>query len=293
MICTLCPRMCAAERTETAGAGFCRMGTRPKLARAALHFWEEPCISGTRGSGAVFFSGCTLRCAYCQNAPISHGGAGVDISTRRLADIFRELVDQGAHNINLVTGTQFVPAILDALALYRPPVPVVWNSGGYERAETIRRLNGAVDVFLPDVKHVSQRLSALCAGAPDYFLAAREAVQAMCAQTGAPKYDAEGMLQSGTLVRHLILPGCTVDAMRVLDFIHDELPEGTPVSLMRQYAPMPGCTVKGLDRRVTDREYARVLDHMLALGLPGYTQEKESATRAYTPAFDGEGVREL
>lgn len=292
MICTLCPRMCAAERADLSGAGFCKMGALPKLARAALHLWEEPCISGTRGSGAVFFSGCTLRCAYCQNAPISHEGAGSQVSVRRLADIFRALVDQGAHNINLVTGTQFTPAILDALDLYRPPVPVVWNSGGYERVETLRMLKGAVDVYLPDLKHISARLSALCAGAPDYFAFAGPAIKEMCAQTGTPVYDGDGLMLRGTLIRHLILPGCTVEAARVLDFIHDELPTGTPVSLMRQYAPMPSCKVKGLDRRVTDKEYARVLDHMLALGLPGYTQEKDSATRAFTPAFDGTGVDE-
>lgn len=290
MICTLCPRACHAERTEESGNGFCGMGTLPRVARAALHRWEEPCISGTRGSGTVFFSGCTLRCAYCQNIAISHGGFGRVISVQHLADIFKSLVEQGAHNINFVTATPYVPAILDALALYRPPVPIVFNSGGYETLETLRMLRGAVDIYLPDLKHVSPRLSALCAKAPDYFERASAAIAEMCAQTGTPVYDADGIMRRGTIVRHLILPGCTGDSLRVLDFIHDHLPQGTPVSLMRQYSPIPECTIKGLDRRITDREYERVLAHLTALHLDGYMQEKSSAKSEYTPPFDLTGV---
>ena len=290
MICTLCPRACHAERTEENGNGFCWMGTLPRVARAALHMWEEPCISGTRGSGTVFFSGCTLRCAYCQNIAISHGGFGRTVTVQRLSDIFKSLVDQGAHNINLVTATPYVPAILDALDLYRPPVPIVFNSGGYETIETLRMLRGAVDIYLPDLKHVSPRLSALCAKAPDYFEVASAAITEMCAQTGTPVYDADGLMQRGTIVRHLILPGCTGDSLRVLDFIHDHLPEGTPVSLMRQYSPIPECKIKGLDRRITDREYERVLAHLTALHLDGYMQEKSSAKSEYTPPFDLTGV---
>ena len=290
MICTLCPRACHAERVEENGNGFCGMGTLPRVARAALHMWEEPCISGTRGSGTVFFSGCTLRCAYCQNIAISHGGFGRTVTVQRLSDIFKSLVDQGAHNINLVTATPYVPAILDALDLYRPPVPIVFNSGGYETIETLRMLRGAVDIYLPDLKHVSPRLSALCAKAPDYFEVASAAIAEMCAQTGTPVYDADGLMQRGTIVRHLILPGCTGDSLRVLDFIHDHLPEGTPVSLMRQYSPIPECKIKGLDRRITDREYERVLAHLTALHLDGYMQEKSSAKSEYTPPFDLTGV---
>ena len=287
-VCTLCPRRCGVDRRVK--TGFCGMGESPRIARAALHFWEEPCISGTRGSGAVFFSGCTLRCAYCQNWGISHEGRGKDVSVRRLADIFRALEDQGAHNINLVTATPFTYAILEALEIYRPGVPIVWNSGGYETLETLRLLSGAVDVYLPDLKHVSPRLSALCAGAPDYFAVASAAIREMCRQTGPAVYDENGVMQKGVVVRHLILPGCTVDSCRVLDFIASELPEGTPVSLMRQYTPIPQCAVPGLDRRITDREYARVLEHFQSLGLTGYTQEKESADAAYTPPFDLTGV---
>ena len=287
-ICTLCPRNCGVDRSEK--RGFCGVGESPRLARAALHFWEEPCISGTRGSGTVFFSGCTLGCVFCQNYLISHEAWGKDISVRRLADIFRMLEDQGAHNINLVTATPFVPAILAALELYRPSLPIVWNSGGYEKVETLKLLEGVVDIYLPDLKHVSPRLSKLCAGAADYFDVASVALREMCRQTGSPVYDDEGMMRRGTIVRHLILPGCTMDSCRVLDFIAESLPPRTPVSLMRQYTPVPQCTVKGLDRPITDQEYQRVLARFEALGLKGYTQEKESSDSGYTPAFDLTGV---
>ena len=287
-ICTLCPRRCGVDRSQR--TGFCGMGESPRVARAALHFWEEPCISGTRGSGAVFFSGCTLGCVYCQNYPISHLGQGRDITVRRLADIFKSLEDQGAHNLNLVTGTPFTHAILDALSLCRPGIPVVWNSGGYETVETLKLLEGAVDIYLPDLKHVSPRLSMLCAGAADYFAVASEAIIEMCRQTGPAVYDADGIMQKGVIVRHLILPGCTGDSCRALDFIAEKLPPGTPVSLMRQYTPESWCAVPGLDRRITEKEYQRVLDHFTALNLTGFSQEKEAADGAYTPPFDGTGV---
>lgn len=287
-VCTLCPRRCGVDRGVK--TGFCGMGESPRVARAALHFWEEPCISGTRGSGTVFFSGCTLRCAFCQNYEISHLGRGQEITVRRLADIFKMLEDQGAHNINLVTATPFTYAVLDALSLYRPNIPIVWNTGGYESVDTLKLLEGAVDIYLPDLKHVSPRLSKLCAGAPDYFEVASQAIREMCRQTGPAVYDAEGMMQKGVIVRHLILPGCTMDSCKALDFIAEQLPKETPVSLMRQYTPSPFCKIPGLDRRITDAEYQRVLEHFEALGLTGYTQEKESADAAYTPPFDLTGV---
>lgn len=286
--CTLCPRKCRVDRTVK--VGFCGMGTQPKLARAALHFWEEPCISGTRGSGALFFSGCTLRCAYCQNHSLSHEGHGKEISVKRLAEIFQSLYEQGAHNLNFVTATPFVPQVLEALEIYRPPIPIVWNCGGYESPDTLKMLEGVVDIYLPDMKHVSSRLSALCARAPDYFDVASAAITEMCRQTGTPVYDENGILQKGTLIRHLLLPGCTRDSMQVLDFIAEQLPKGTPVSLMRQYTPQPFCHIKGLDRPVTDQEYRRVLDHFELLQLSGYTQEKTSSDTAYTPLFDFTGV---
>ena len=290
MICTLCPRHCGAERTEEAGAGVCRMGTLPKIARAALHRWEEPCISGTRGSGTVFFSGCGLRCAFCQNEAISQRGEGQIVSVERLSDIFRELEAQGAHNINLVTAAHFVPAVIAALELYRPSIPIVYNSSGYESPDTLRRLEGVVDVYLPDFKYIDPQMAALLSGARDYPQAAMEALREMRRQTGPAVYDEAGILRRGTLIRHLVLPGLTGDSMRILTWIRDELPD-TPVSLMGQYTPCGrALSIPGMNRRITKREYARVLAHMQAIGLDGYRQELTAADQAFIPAFDGTGV---
>ena len=290
--CHLCPRDCGAQRGEEAGGGYCGMGTLATVARAAPHFWEEPCVSGIYGCGAVFFSGCTLHCIYCQNYTISRLNQGKSLSVRALADVLMRLEDEGVHTVELVTGTQYVPAILEALALYRPRLPLIWNTSGYETMETLRMLEGVVDVYLPDLKHVSSRLSALCAGAPDYFRYAAPAIKEMCRQTGPAQYDAGGIMTRGTLVRHLVLPGCTGDSLKALDFVRDELPEGTPVSLMRQYTPQPQCTIPPLDRRVTEKEYARVLDYLEHLGLDGYSQDRHAAERAFTPEFDLTGVRQ-
>jgi putative pyruvate formate lyase activating enzyme len=287
-LCSFCPRNCAAQRTPLTGSGFCGMGLDPVIARAAPHFWEEPCISGTRGSGTVFFTGCVLRCAYCQNGEISHRRLGRHITVQELADIFKSLEDEDVHNINLVTPTHFIPAILDALTLYRPRIPIVWNTGGYEKVESLRLLEGAVDVYLPDLKHFSPAMGKLCAGAPDYFEYASKAIIEMCRQTGPAVYDAEGIMQKGTLVRHLCLPGLTGESINLLDWIAENLPGGTPVSLMRQYVPMNGVNIPGLDRRITEKEYKRVRGHMIALGLPGYEQEAAAADAAYVPPFEGE-----
>ena len=258
------------------------------VARAAPHLWEEPPISGTRGTGAVFFSGCTLRCVYCQNGEISHRGAGRPFTPRELSDALKRLADLGVHTLSFITGTPFVPRILEALDLWRPPLPLVWNTSGYETVETLRLLEGAVDVYLPDLKHFSARAGRLCAGAPDYFSVASAALKEMCRQTGAPVYGEDGIMQKGTLVRHLILPGFTAESMRLLTWIRDELPAGTPVSLMRQYVPCNGVSVPGLDRRVTEKEYRRVRDHMLALDLPGFLQEPDSADADFIPLFNRE-----
>ncbi len=284
MGCELCPRRCGADR-ETR-PGFCGLKKELRIARIAPHLWEEPPISGQRGTGAVFFSGCTLRCVYCQNGEISHGCAGRTFTPRELADALKRLTDLGMHTISLITGTPFVPQILEALALYRPPLPLVWNSSGYETVETLRMLEGTVDVYLPDLKHYSARMGRLCAGAPDYFAAASAAIREMCRQTGSPVLGEDGILQRGTLIRHLILPGLTGESMKLLTWIRDTLPEGTPVSLMRQYIPCNGVSVPGLDRRITEQEYRRVLAHMQALGLPGFVQEAEAADRDFIPVFN-------
>ena len=290
MICTLCPRNCGAERTAESGAGVCRMGTQPKIARAALHMWEEPCISGTRGSGAVFFSGCGLRCVFCQNEAISQQGEGKIVTPQRLADIFRELEAQGAHNINLVTAAHFVPAVLEAMNLYRPNIPIVYNSSGYESVETLRMLSGVVDIYLPDYKYIDPNMAAMLSGARDYPDVAFAAIAEMIRQTGAPVYDENGMMQRGTLIRHLVLPGLTGDSMKILTRIRDEFP-GIPVSLMGQYTPCGrALSISGMDRKIKKKEYARVLAHMEAIGLDGYRQELGSADGAFIPSFDETGV---
>ncbi len=290
MICTLCPRNCGAERTAENGAGVCRMGTQPKIARAALHMWEEPCISGTRGSGAVFFSGCGLRCVFCQNEAISQQGEGKIVTPARLAEIFRELEAQGAHNINLVTAAHFVPAVLEALNLYRPNIPIVYNSSGYESIETLRMLFGVVDIYLPDYKYIDPNMAAMLSGARDYPDVAFAAIAEMIRQTGAPVYDENGMMQRGTLIRHLVLPGLTGDSMKILTRIRDEFP-GIPVSLMGQYTPCGrALSMPGMDRKIKKKEYARVLAHMEAIGLDGYRQELGSADGAFIPSFDETGV---
>ena len=284
MECTLCPRRCKALRTPAEGFGFCRLPETMLIARIQPHLWEEPPISGTRGTGAVFFSGCTLRCAYCQNGDISHRNAGRPFTQAQLADSMRRLVDAGMHTISFITATPYVHQILAALDIYRPPVPLVWNTSGYETVDTLRLLDGVMDVYLPDLKHRSEAMGRLCAKAPDYFDRASESITEMVRQTGTPQYDADGIMTRGTLIRHLILPGLTSESIALLDWVAENLP-GTPVSLMRQYIPMNGVDIKGLDRPITEREYRRVRDHMIALDLPGFLQEPESASTDFVPLF--------
>ncbi len=284
MLCTLCPRRCSVDRSQS--RGFCGLGVDLRIARIAPHLWEEPPISGSRGTGAVFFSGCTLRCAFCQNGEISHRNAGRIFSPQALADSLKRLEDLGVHTISFITGTPFVPQILEALSIYRPALPLVWNTSGYESVETLKRLEGIIDVYLPDLKHFSSRMGALCAKAPDYFEAASRAIPEMCRQTGLPVYNAEGIMTRGTLVRHLILPSLTGESMKLLTWIRDTLPAGTPVSLMRQYLPCNDVPIPALQRRITEKEYARVLAHMEALGLPGFLQEAEAASADFVPVFN-------
>ena len=289
MICTLCPRRCGAERTAEAGGGFCRMPAGLRVARAMLHHWEEPPISGRNGAGTVFFSGCTLGCVYCQNGDISAGGFGKDISTARLREIFEELIGQGAHNIELVTPTHFLPWILAALTP-RLPVPVVYNCGGYERVETLRALEGLVDVYLPDLKYSDGTLAAELSGAADYFPVACEAIREMFRQVG-PYVLEDGLLTRGVVIRHLVLPGYLDNTRRVLDWIAETFAPGDVlVSLMSQYTPTANMTGR-LARRVTAAEYRAAADYMRNCGITdGFVQERTSAEEAYTPAFDGEGV---
>lgn len=285
MECTLCPRECHACRTIEEGHGFCRLPETMLIARIAPHLWEEPPISGRNGTGAVFFSGCTLRCAYCQNAEISHRNAGRPFTPRDLADKLKRLEDMGMQSISFITATPYIPQILETLELYRPHVPLVWNTSGYERVETLKMLDGVIDVYLPDLKHFSEQMGRLCAQAPDYFVCASAAIREMVRQTGTPVYDENGIMTRGTLIRHLILPGLTSESCQLLTWVKEELPEGVPVSLMRQYIPCNNVSIPGLMRTITNREYIRVRDHMLSLGLPGYLQEPESASEDFVPVF--------
>lgn len=293
-VCNQCPRNCSALRDDCApgaGKGFCRMGAQPALARAALHFDEEPCISGSRGSGAVFFSGCSLRCVYCQNEKISHHCFGKTVKTQDLRRVFMDLIGQGAHNINLVNPTHYAHAILRALE--RPlPVPVVWNSSGYEKVETLRALEGKVQVYLPDLKYVDESGAARLSGARDYLQYAAKALREMARQVGSVRLDEQGVIRSGLIVRHLILPGRVRESMRALDWIAGHLPDGTWVSLMAQYTPCgPAREMEGLNRPITREEYDQVVDHLMKLGLEnGYVQEMSSADAGYIPAFDLTGV---
>ncbi len=286
--CTLCPRRCGVDRTR-GQPGYCRQPGQLRAARAAVHFWEEPCISGRWGSGTVFFSGCTLRCSYCQNYEISAGGTGRTITVVRLREIFEELIDQGVHNINLVTPTQFLPDILPALCP-KLPVPVLMNCGGYESVETLRQLEGLIDIYLPDFKYADPQLAARLSGAGDYPQVALAAIREMVRQTGAMRFDEDDTLVRGTLVRHLVLPGCVDNSLEAMERLA-EIPE-IGVSLLRQYAPPPGLALDSpLDRRVTDEEYAGVLSWAELMGTPvAYTQEAEAADSSYTPVFDGEGL---
>lgn len=288
-ICSDCPRQCAARRGES-GAGFCQMPAEPVLARAALHFDEEPVVSGTRGSGAVFFSGCALKCRFCQNYGLSHENFGKPVSVARLREIYFSLIEQGALNVNLVNPTHFARAILASLE-GGLPVPVVWNTGGYERVETLRRLEGAVQVYLPDLKYIRRDAARRYSDAADYFDFAGPALKEMLRQTGPVRIGPDGAIQSGVIVRHLILPGRTDESLEILDWIAANLP-GAWVSLMAQYLPFGDVRgVDQLERRLTEAEYDRVCDHLFALGLEdGFVQELSSSDEKYIPPFDLTGV---
>lgn len=296
MKCTLCPRMCGADRAA-GERGYCGMGAELTAARAALHYWEEPCISGESGSGAVFFSGCVMRCAYCQNYGISSENNGKVITVERLAEIFLELREQGALNINLVNPTHFVPQIISALELSKArglDIPIVYNSGGYERTETLKMMEGLVDVYLPDVKYFSEELSRSLSAAPRYFDTAMAAVSEMVRQTGAPALSEDGLLKRGTVVRHLVLPNCYKDSIEVIKRVGERFGGRILFSLMSQYTPFGRVktdpALSKLNRRLTTFEYRKALDAVIDAGLEGYMQEKSSAREEYTPEFDLTGL---
>lgn len=290
MGCNLCPRRCDAVRTDEQGSGHCRMPALPVVARAALHLWEEPPISGTRGSGTIFFSGCSLDCVFCQNEEISHRDFGRVITVERLRDICLELVNQGAHNINLVNPTHFAHVVRELLA--EPlPVPVVWNSGGYDRVETLRGLEGKIQIYLPDLKYLTPALGERYSGAEDYPAVATAAIEEMVRQVG-PYVMEEGLLKSGVVIRHLILPGRLQEAKAVIDYVAERFPPGTVLfSLMRQYVPH-GRAAKfpEINRTLRGSEARNAAAYMENLGLEGFCQEGESADAGFIPPFDLTGV---
>lgn len=280
--CRLCPRECGVNRAA-GETGFCGCPATALVAKTMRHMWEEPVLAGSGGSGALFFGGCTLGCKYCQNGAISGGPVGKPTDSAGLRRIFEDLIAQGAENIDLVTPTQFLPTILPALEP-RLPVPVVCNCGGYERVETLRELEGKIDVYLPDFKYADSALAADLSGAPDYFPRAQDAIREMVRQTGAPQWQGDKLLR-GTVIRHLILPGHVDNSLRVLDWIGETFAPGQVlVSLMRQYTPM-GNLPAPFDRRVTEEEYQAVLSWMYLNDLEGFTQEAESADRGFIPDF--------
>ena len=285
--CTLCPRLCAVDRRVE--RGYCGMGTLPVVARAAKHFWEEPCLAGSGGSGAVFFSGCSLRCVFCQNHTISHEGRGEEITAERLCSLFEALQNDGADNIDLVTPTHFAPLVARALSLFAPKkrVPVIWNSSGYERAETILRYCENVDIFLPDLKYASPALSARYSGAGDYFAYAQEALSAMFSLVGYPKIE-NGRMTRGVLIRHLVLPSHSRESLAVIDHLVERYdPEKLYVSFLCQYFPAYKAKMyPEIDRRLTTLEYRRVLDYAVKRGIRhGFSQERSSAKEEYVPTF--------
>lgn len=293
--CRICPRNCKVNR-GTGQTGICGVsGTGIYASRAALHMWEEPCISGETGSGAVFFSGCPLRCVYCQNYQIAHAEVGMEISVRRLADIFLELQEKHAANINLVTPTHYTPEIIQAVSFAREQgleLPVVYNCSGYEKVETLKKLEGIIDIYLTDFKYMEEEIAARYSKASDYPAVAKAALKEMVRQQSSAVFDEEGMMQKGVIVRHLLLPGHVKNAKAVVKYLYETYGDKIYISLMNQYTPLPHVEAwPELNRRVTRREYNRLVEYALSLGVEnGFVQEGETAKDSFIPAFDYEGL---
>lgn len=295
--CNLCPRQCGADR-ENGKSGICGVSGKNILAaRAALHFWEEPCISGERGSGTVFFSGCPLRCVYCQNYQIASTEVGMEISEERLKEIFLELQEKGAHNINLVTPTHYTPEIIRAIRKAKERglrLPIVYNCSGYEKVETLKMLKGIVNVYLTDFKYMERETAVRYSKAPDYPEIARAALKEMMNQTGEAKFDENGIMQSGVIVRHLLLPGHVRNARAVVKYVYETYGDQLYLSLMNQYTPLPQVKKEfpELDRRVTEREYQRLISYALEIGVENaFIQDGNTAKESFIPMFDYEGIR--
>ena len=291
--CNLCPRRCGVNRTKR--VGFCGAGEKVRIALVSLHQWEEPCLVGEKGAGTVFFSYCSLRCVYCQNHAISHGGQGVEVTTERLAEIFLEQQARGAATLDLVTPTHYVPQIIAALDIAKArglTLPVVYNSSAYENVETIEALKGYVDVYLPDMKYMSAASGGEYSAAADYFAAASAAITRMVEQVGPVQFAADGQLRRGVLVRHMVLPGHRHESMDIVKWLWETFGKTVQVSLMNQYTPMyKAAEHKPLNRRLTTFEYDSVVDYALQLGMENaYIQERRSASAEFVPDFNGAGV---
>lgn len=295
--CHLCPRNCGVNRIN-GQTGYCGMPAEIYAARAALHFWEEPCISGTCGSGTVFFSGCSMRCVYCQNHDIAIGNDGQPISIKRLSEIFLELQEKGAANINLVTPTHYIPQIISALKTAKEQglaLPIVYNTSGYEEVSSLRLLDGLIDIYLPDLKYSSESTGQRFSNAPDYFSKASLALQEMFRQTGRPVFDDNGMMKKGMIVRHLLLPGQAGNTKRVLRWLHNTFGNDIYISIMNQYTPMPHLNgilkFQDISRKITDEEYEKILEFAELIGIEnGFMQDGETATESFIPPFTGEGL---
>lgn len=294
--CKLCPRECKVDRSKN--TGYCKMPDRLIAARASLHMWEEPCISGDSGSGTVFFSGCNLRCVYCQNREIANDGKGFEITTERLAEIFLEQQARGANNINLVTPTQFVPHIIGALDMVRGKelkIPVIYNCGGYESVKTLKVLDGYVDIYLPDFKYMDSSVAKRYSNAADYPTVAEKAVAEMVRQTGECVFNGDGILKKGTLVRHLVLPSYTENSKKVIEYLYSTYGDKIYMSIMNQYTPLDGVkNYPEINRKVTDKEYDDVLDFAVSIGVENaFIQEGGAVGESFIPIFDGEGIDKI
>lgn len=292
--CILCPRNCHADRAS-GKKGYCSQDDRLVVARAALHMWEEPCISGTRGSGTVFFSGCSVGCVYCQNHNIAKGKAGKIITTERLAEIFIELQNKGAHNINLVTPSHYIPQIIDAVNLSKNNgfrIPIVYNTGGYEKTETIKMLDGIVDVYLPDLKYMDGDIAQKYSNCKDYFSYASSAINEMARQVSVPEFDSDGIMTKGVIVRHMMLPGCLEDSKNIIKYLYETFGNNIYISIMNQYTPLPHVAIyPEINRKITDEEYDELIDYAVELGVEnGFIQEGETQSESFIPEFNGEGV---
>lgn len=287
MNCKLCPHKCGALRTKDTSGGKCRLTATPIIARIAPHMWEEPPISGTNGSGAVFFSGCTLSCIFCQNYKISALHQGTPITARELSEEYKKLEDIGVHNINLVSATQFLPEVIKSFEIYKPQIPVVYNTGGYERVETLKALEGIVDIYLPDFKYSDNKLGLEYSGAENYVETALSAISEMIKQKGKLTLDSNGIAEKGVLVRHLVLPNHTRNSIEALNILKENFGNLLTLSLMGQYTPYgKACEHQKLNRKITKREYQKVLAHLLDLEIDGYSQELTSASEEYIPDWD-------